>query len=364
MDREWNTLLCGDSLINLNGDISMRSFKILLSVIVVMLIFGSCNQKPRGLWQEGVISVMADDEDWEAIQGALRSTYEKVVRTPQIEYRFKLFHVPDTLFDYYGKAQFLILASTLKSKGKTGAMVQQMLSNSTIRQQVDAGENFVFIRRNQWAHNQMMLVLVGKNQVQLRNKIEGHSIMLYDLIQNEVKKVLTKEVLHHRENRKLIQQLMDRYSWTMRLQKDYFLAEAFPEDNFLWMRRVLPDRWIFVRWVDHADTSLLNQNWVVSERNRIGKTYYHDFIERVADQFLFSRKTTFLGRPALITTGLWERVDDTAGGPFENYTFYDKPSDRVYMIDIALFAPGKDKMPYLRRMEIMVETFTTIFDES
>ena len=341
----------------------MRVCKVMIMVIGILLLMGACAEKPRSIWQEGVISVMADEEDWEAVQGVLRSTYEKVIRTPQIEHRFRLFHVPDSLFDYYSKAHFLILASTLKSKGKTGRIVQNMLTDSTLRRSIETGENFLFIRRNQWAQEQMMLILVAKNRIELRNKIQSYSITLYNLVQNEVDKVLTKEVLHNRENKELEKQLMDRYSWTMRLQRDYFLAQAFPEDNFLWMKRLLPDRWIFVKWVDHGDTSLLNQKWVVSERNRIGKTYYKDFVERVADKFLFSRKTTFLGRPALITTGLWERVDGTAGGPFENYTFYDEPSGRVFMIDIAVFAPGKDKMPYLRRMEVMVETFRTIFDE-
>ncbi len=340
----------------------MRYYRLSGMLAVALFVFVSCDQKPRGIWQEGMISVMADKADWEGIQGPLRSTYEKIVRTPQPEYRYRLYHVPDSLIDHYSRARFLIVAATLKSTGRIGEMVRNVVADSVIRKNIENGENFVFIRRNHWAQDQYMMILVSKDLPMLIDKIESHSIMLYDLIEDEYKRVLTREVLYHRENEELVAQLKERYGWMMRMEKDYFLAEAFPEDQFLWMRRLSPDRWIFVRWIDNADTSLLNQDWVINERNRIGSTYYHNFKEQVSDQYLFSKKTTFLGRPAVITTGLWERIDDAAGGPFENYTFYDSPTGRLFMIDIALFVPGKDKMPYLRRMEVMVESFKTLFD--
>jgi len=334
----------------------------LISSIIHIFLWSGCAQKPQSLWQEGRISVMADEEDWEGIQGALRSTFEKVVRTPQIEYQFKLHHVPDSSFNLFSRAHFLILAGTLNSTGETGEIVQKMIREPELRKSIERGENFVFVKDNSWARDQIMMILVSKDIPTLRDKIEAHSIMLYDLIRNEEKQYLTDEVLKNRENESLSTQLMDRYSWTMRLQRDYFMGESFPEDNFLWMRRVMPDRWIFVRWVDGGESSLLNQDWVVRERNRIGQSYYRDYAEKVSDKYLFSRETTFKGRPALITTGLWERIDDTAGGPFKNYTFYDAPTERVYMIDIGLFAPGKEKLPYLKRIEVMVETFRTRFD--
>jgi len=340
----------------------MRILKMPFFLLFSIFMFFRCSPKPHSFWQEGAIAVIADDEDWEGIQGALRWTFEKVVRTPQEEYQFKLLHTPDSLIDYYSRAQFLIIASTLQSEGPIGDMIQGMTDDPSLRQRIEQGENFVFIRKDEWARDQMIMILVSKDIPALRDKIQDHSIMLYDLMRKEMKRTLTKEVLEGRENKDLEAYLMDNYNWILRMQKDYFLAETFPAENFLWMRRVMPDRWIFVRWVEGGDTSLLNQDWVVKERNRIGQTYYHDFTECVAGKYLFSYKSTFLGRPALITTGLWERENEAAGGPFKNYTFYDNTTERVYMVDIALFAPGKEKLPYLRRMEVIAETFRTRFD--
>ena len=122
-----------------------------------------------------------------------------------------------------------------------------------------------------------------------------------------------------------------------------------------------PERWLFVRWIEGKDASRLNQDWVVGERNRIGAEYYGG--DRLSGSYLFSQRTEFLGRPAQLTTGLWENEEKVAGGPFRNYTFIDEPTGHLYMIDIAVYAPGRDKYPYLRRLDIIAHTFRTLFDK-
>ena len=126
------------------------------------------------------------------------------------------------------------------------------------------------------------------------------------------------------------------------------------------MRRLLPERWLFVRWIDSIDTTGLNSEWVLAERERIGKKYYGG--DSVVDDYLYSFRSDFLGRPAVITTGLWENEEKVKGGVFKNYTFYDEYTKRLYMIDLAVHAPGEDKLPYLRRLDIMAHTFRTVFD--
>jgi hypothetical protein len=115
-----------------------------------------------------------------------------------------------------------------------------------------------------------------------------------------------------------------------------------------------------VRWIDGGDESMLNAQWIVAERNRIGATYFAG--ESVVNKYLYSQRSTFLGREAQVTTGLWENNALIKGGPFKSYTFYDPLSKRVFMIDIALHAPEKDKVPYLQRMDVIASSFRTIFD--
>ena len=111
---------------------------------------------------------------------------------------------------------------------------------------------------------------------------------------------------------------------------------------------------------------MLRPEWVIRERNRIGAEYYGgDRVVTYKYEYLNSHEGEFLGREAQITHGLWENKVKVKGGLFKNYTFYDPLSRRVFMIDLAMHAPLKDrKLPYLHRMDVIAKTFRTIFDNT
>ena len=51
------------------------------------------------------------------------------------------------------------------------------------------------------------------------------------------------------------------------------------------------------------------------------------------------------------------KIEYGMGGPFVNYTFYDESTERIYMIDGMVFAPGFDKREFLRHVEAIAHTF-------
>jgi hypothetical protein len=84
---------------------------------------------------------------------------------------------------------------------------------------------------------------------------------------------------------------------------------------------------------------------------------------------LTTEQTSVLDRYGYKTHGLWHMVkpDDTegeflsvgGGGPFVAYAFYDRASDRVYLLHGSVFAPDFDKLQFLRQMKVMARTFRT-----
>ena len=44
-----------------------------------------------------------------------------------------------------------------------------------------------------------------------------------------------------------------------------------------------------------------------------------------------------------------------------NYVFFDEYTNRIYMIDLAVFAPEfvSKKEPFIRQLEVIASTFTT-----
>lgn len=337
----------------------MRVFRVFF-VLTFILLLSTCSLKPKSWWKEPVVAVMADSTDWNALQTTLSGAFERRIRTPQIEKKLVLKYVNSDEFNRYMEFQYLVLAATLESTGDIGQIVERVVSDPSVREQVISGETNIFTLSDQWAKDQLLVILVAKDMDSLKDVIAGSQAFLYGIFDVDFNDRLRGEMFKWSQKEDLEHRLVTTFGWNLRLQRDYFLVQEFPDDGFVWFRRMYPERWIFVRWVDGGDTTLLNPDWVVSERNRIGATYYRG--DRVGNRYLFSQRTVFLGRQAQITTGLWENDQPAAGGPFKNWAFYDPYSQRVYMIDVAVHAPEQDKQPFLRRMEIIASTFRTIFD--
>lgn len=322
--------------------------------------FFSCSMKSRSWWNEGEIGVMADSSEWKLIETEMRNVYEHVIRTPEVEKTFTLKHISMNDFDWYTRSKYLIIVSTLNSTGKIGNIIKHQVKDPEIRAGVIKGEYYAFPLKDQWAKNQLILVLVAKDINSLKKKIIANGNFIYNIFKSDYLDYLKSTIEGSRGNKELEKELVDKYDWSILPQLDYFKVQSFPEKGFIWFRRLFPERWIFVRWIDGGDMSMLRPEWIIKERNRIGAEYYGG--DSVVNKYLFSRQAIFLDRNAQITTGLWENNGKIKGGPFKNYTFYDPISRRVYMIDLALYAPGKDKLPYLYRMDVIAKSFRTIFD--
>ncbi len=337
----------------------MSRFIFILSILILFILF-ACERRPYGYWREPQIAVIADSTEWQVIQEPLESYFEHIIRTPQPEKEYELFRVQENQLDQYSAFRYIIVAGTFESKGNTGKLLQQILADSSIRAGVQQDKFFMFSQRDQWSTNQLVAFVIADNLANLKARIEKNGQYIYKLFDRNFKDYLITEMYRKREQVDIEEELMKSYGWSFRVQTDYFIAQEVPEEGFLWMRRMYPERWIFVRWIENADTTLLNSDWVIDERNRIGRKYYGN--DRTVDAYLESVREAFLGRPAIITTGLWENEEKVAGGPFRNFTFYDEFSKTLFMIDVAVYAPNQDKLPYLRRMEIMAHTFKTLAD--
>lgn len=338
----------------------MKWSAIILSIVIFMFL--SCGMKTQSWWNEPQIVVLAEQDDWPMIERPLKDAFEHVIRTPQPEKEYVIKHSDAEGYGQYRHARYLIVAATLQSEGQIGDLVRRTLQDPDLRARVEQGKQFSFVQRDPWARDQWMLILAAKDIHALKTAIEMQGATLYDFFNDAIRTYLKEEMFERGEQKKVEKELMDLYGWNIRLHKDYFIAQAIPQDRMVWFRRIHPERWIFVRWIEDADTSgVFSQDWVVNERNRIGKVYYGN--DRIADRYLFSYPSEFLGRPAQITTGLWENEEKVAGGPFKNYTFYDGISGRLYMLDIATWAPEYDKVPLMRRLDIIAHSFRTLFDQ-
>jgi len=332
------------------------SIALIFLLMIVLLIVTQCERELTGWGDDGDIQVLADSLLWEATESSLRDIFEVPIETPQLEKVFTLFRGDLNKFKRYKN---IIFISTLDGDGDVAQVVQKNLSPDAI-EKIKSG-NYVFLKKEEWASHQLILFLVSTDTENLLSKINENKEYLFNIF-NDYWNETQKEQMYQRYEQKDVEvYLLQTYEWMVRVQHDYKIFKENADSNFIMLRRMLPERWLFVHWMNTTDPSVITTKWCIKKRNELGKQYYEG--DSVEETFVQPDTSIvdFLGRRALRIFGLWRNDNKEAGGPFINYCFYDEPSQRIYMLDFAIFAPRfkKAKRQYLRQAEIILHTFKT-----
>ncbi|RMF65834.1 MAG: DUF4837 family protein [Calditrichaeota bacterium] len=338
-----------------------KTIFLLLLATVALSVATGCGRKTRGFGEGTELYVIADKENWKALEPTLREVFEHVVETPQPEKVFEVFWVPPERFNEFATRKNLVIIGTLNSQGEIDQKVAGMLS-AGVKQKVLSGSAFVFPKKDPWAKNQLLVVLASPTPQDLEAKLKENKDYLYGLFETKLVEETTQQMYKTLEQKDLSEKLLKNYGWTLRVQHDYFINTERKQDRFVMLRRSLADRerWLFVHWIEDGDPSVIDQDWVVKTRNKLTAKFYEG--DRINPDHVESKEVEFAGRPALLVQGLWENEQKMAGGPFRTYAFYDEESGRIYLVDIAVFHPAGKKEPFLRQLDIMAHTFRTAAD--
>lgn len=331
-------------------------FLSLIVLIIILSFFSFCEQKISGWGDDGDIHVLADSTIWLATEPILRDVFEKSIMTPQDETIFTILKAELNKFKRYKN---LIFLATLDGEGAVANIVNNSLEPAA-KQKVNDG-NYVFVQKEKWASDQFIMFLVSTDKDRLIEKIKENKDYLFNIFDDYWDEVNKKRMSRIDRQTEIEKSFLTKYGWTVSVLDDYFIFVENPDSHFVMLRRYLPERWLFVHWIDTYDPSVITTKWCIDKRNKIGLHFYEgDEVEQK-----FTQPDTaivdFLGRRALKISGLWRNDKKQAGGPFKNYCFYDEKSQRIYMLDYALFSPRLEnpKRNLLRQAEILLHTFKT-----
>ncbi len=341
----------------------MKRFRWILGLLVVVLLFSNCYRREVGVEPEQNIYVFAPDTVWQQVQTTLDSVFNRGVRTPQYERYLKLKYIPNPDdMDKYTLHRNLMFLATMDSTGPIADLVTRSLSSSGALESVKSGKNFLFKKEDLWAENQLILMLASVNADSLNRKIARYRNQIFNLYFDRYMSQLKKELYRRLEQKKLEKKLLKKYQWEVRVQHDYFVAWESPDTGFVFLRRMHPERWFYVRWLDSDNPGLITKKWILDQRDSVGVWFYGG--DKVNRDYVKTKIVDFLGRRAYRVDGLWENDQKVAGGPFREYVFYDEPTARIYILDGAVFSPQNvyGKLPYLLQLDVMAHTFKTLVD--
>jgi len=253
------------------------------------------------------------------------------------------------------------------NSGSAASKFINAIVDSQARRSILQDDNYVVLKNNLWAKNQLVMVLTAPDIQELEFRILQNADNLLYAFQKISDKRLYQSLYNSRYERKDIEgKFLQDYGWIIYVQADFHLALNKPEDNFVWLRRSPGsdmERWIFVHWIENASLEYLNEDSVKAVRNRITKKNYRTMGDtsyvRIAEDYFMISEVNFKNRYALFTQGLWELNTKGMGGPFVSYTFFDEKTKRLYMIDGSVYAPKYYKRNLIQQMDVTLQSFMT-----
>lgn len=337
-------------------DICMPKILRGILLLILVLLF-SCAVKHDSIGPLDEIIVFADSLDWPDYEDGLNDLFEKEYLTPVAEKQYILTWKPAREIEKYKNRKNVMFIARLDSRLPVSRQVKELLNKQVIAG-IESGKYFYIPQSDTWAQNQYIVFLVAPTRDDMIRQIYDTGELVYDDLQKSYYKRLRERMYTNNENRKLEDYLANNFPFSLLAQKDYVVVDESLEYRYVWMRRLHPDRSIFVHWIPYHDSIKIDFNWIVKQRNELAKRIYHGdiVVEEETHLELFKFKQW---KAAYRLEGTWMNPKLVIGGPFRNITFVDKESGLIYMIDFYVQAIGQRKRLYLDQLDIIAHTFRT-----
>ncbi len=335
-----------------------KSHLFIMGSLLVLLSF--CTQRQKDAkGPNDIVYILANKETKEKLKSALDTTFAYGMVTPRFQPYFQTSWYPIKKYHLFAEYKNLIVIADLKEEDLDKRIAKAVLPAE--KYQLAAADSlFIFSSRDQWARGQAFVLIAGKDPEEMRRNIIEQREWIFQKFNQPYLKRGEQVIYRYGEQRNLTRYLYGKYHWTLRIPKEWEILQEQPENNFLWLGKSMPYRWISVHWTEGVNSRLLTPNGLLEKRQEIGQLYDHIKTDTL---YLRHRFTKFATWDALRMSGLWYHAKQAKGGPFATYSFYDGNTDHTYIIDFLLYDPARRVTNYFRQTEIIARTFVTQYDE-
>jgi hypothetical protein len=328
----------------------LAKLKVVLTIALLLTISSCSVYKKPALGPDNEIYVLADETIFDTHYPQLESIFSHSIYTPTEEKLFTLNRITiDEFHKGFSRYKNLILLANIDSDDAEAQFIKKMLTDGVL-EGVRSGDYYYAVKKDAWSKGQTVLFLLDSKNVYLSGYLERFSDKLFGFFYDKMVTDI-KTRLFDRFNNKTAQEfLLKEYKINLFIPHEFYIGEQGEnKDKFIRFRRTNPDRWLTLLRTDYNSEISFQEN-IIQTRDRIGKQFADSV--RVNPEILsFVPDTTFVS-DGLKAQGIWEYYD--GGGPFFTYAFINNGT--FYMIDGAVFAPSKDKYPYIMQLDLMAKT--------
>ncbi len=353
------------------------------ALLLVLALAGGCDgdYRPRAIGKEGEVTVVMDSSLWTGSVGdAFRETITPWVETlPQPERYFEIRHLELTSERTYESIQDLknvVIVAPLNDSTNEANFLRRRFSEEA-REAIQNGQSAIVGKPDLWRRSQRVFFVTAANNENLEQVLKKNGQEIQSTFEEITLERMQREMYDDARQFAMEDSLMQRHGFAVNVQHDYQIAidTTTSSSGFVWLRRVLAQtrREFFVYYEENASPSQLSPEWIYATHDSLARKHMRGsvagFVRIDYRRTLETTQTNVLDRYGYKTRGLWHMVKPSeeegdfmsvgGGGPFVVYAFYDRPTDRLYLLHGSVFAPEFDKLQFVRQMEVMANTFRT-----
>jgi hypothetical protein len=249
----------------------------------------------------------------------------------------------------------LILASTQDAPGPAGRELRRLLQPEDLSRGRREGIG-IFLLHDAYARRQVVVLLVASSPARLDSLLAATGQTLRGDLERSVLERDRDELVRGGPEHPGAAAHGASFGFEIRAPAAYGAASPNPAwRDALELVRESPTRILTVYWIDDVDAAR-----AVSPQYLLG--LQRDVMWRLHGDTLVEERARFApGRlgdaPSLCLRGMWQNAPDVAGGPLVTHFVYDARRRRLYGVQALLFAPGREKRPFLRELRVLAETF-------
>jgi len=302
--------------------------------IILLSFLFSCKQLPNSQGLDNQIVIISSDEDKEYVNLYLNQIFNVYINTPFEENIYEIIWASTEDFSKYKYYKNIIINSLKFPKDES----IDLLYNKFHSQYV---ESDIFSLIDLYANGQVIIFLGSHDSIEYEKNINIHSMWIKEEIDTNISSNVYKKIKNKDINIEIISIIQNKFNIDINIDNDYQIIKN--SDNFLWIGRGFPYRWIMVSSIKKSNLNYWNsyeENLYKNTNGIIISNYYR------------SNKNNYKYN---ILRGIYEHEESDTGGPFFVYVFDNKSDNEVILVSGFVNNPGKEKYLLLKELEVIIE---------
>jgi Domain of unknown function (DUF4837) len=342
----------------------LKSRLLLFLTGVVLTLTGCGMDKEKGILMAagsyGDLAVVVSDPALRPLADRFLAGFNREVTfviKPESTFQVDVFG-PDRWDSAKGYKNVLFLVHIGQGGGAEKAARKQITETTWDR--LAGGGGGVVQAKDPWSTYQHLVVAASKDRNSLGSILNKNSETIRSIFENSNRERILRRNRHDGLNTNLINAWSDRLGFYMEIPGTYTQNQLRP-DGFpgVEMMRQGPSRGISVSWLETKNPAALlaDREKLVQLRTEMGVKLHNEDI--IPETFVWKKEDFGAEKGITKLEGSWTSNRFAGGGAFWSYFYADESKNRVYCLDLLVYAPGMDKMPLFRRMDAIASTFAT-----